>query len=407
MHNRVILPLILSIVLSITGCTARSEAAPTRKAIPPEHASSPGAGLSTASPTPNIPPLARETPSEDTHSAGTQPPVAPSTEPAPSATPTLTQPIISPANAHTLQPAGKYSFQPWELALALAWSPDSSTLAVAAGEQIFIYTDGADEPTSTLVPGVWSTALAISASGRLLAAGGRDGVLRVWELASRKLRLTIQAHPKGINVVAFDPFGQIIATGGNDALAQLWDSATGESLGSYIGGTYSVPTLAFSPDGDQLAIANGNTIRLRDVETQRFVYTIVGQNPFYTLAIHPEGRLLATGDTANTVQLWDLPPDGSSTTRTNASRLTLHGHSGRAATAAALIWEVAFNTQGNLLASAAGDHTTRIWDPQSGEMLAVLEGHERAVTSLAFRPDGRLLATGSLDGTVILWAAQP
>jgi WD40 repeat protein len=66
----------------------------------------------------------------------------------------------------------------------------------------------------------------------------------------------------------------------------------------------------------------------------------------------------------------------------------------------------AFSPDGSLLATAGVDHVARIWNPATGEQLALLEGHTNNVWGVDFSPDGRLLATSSTDGTVRLWDTQ-
>src|SRR5690606_13918746 len=96
---------------------------------------------------------------------------------------------------------------------------------------------------------------------------------------------------------------------------------------------------------------------------------------------------------ANAVLLWDVEAVQQS--------FALGGHT-------AMVNTLAFSPDGTLLASAGADNTIRLWNPADGASVAVLEAHTAAVNALTFSPDGTLLASGSSDGMVILWdvAAQ-
>jgi WD40 repeat protein len=91
------------------------------------------------------------------------------------------------------------------------------------------------------------------------------------------------------------------------------------------------------------------------------------------------------------VQLWDV--------RAGQVLKTLHGHTNR-------IWTVAFDPEGNILASGSDDHTVRLWDVHAGQEIKVLHGHTNRVLSVAFSPDGNILASSSDDGTIMFWDMQ-
>lgn len=304
-------------------------------------------------------------------------------------------------------------FLPWELVTAISWSPDGDYIAVAAGNNIHLYNAISQQHIIELSLSALTTGLSFSPAGGQLAAGSRDGYLRAWKMAdinnkngnSQVLPMWQSfAHKKGVNSLGYNQTGSWIASGGNDGMTRVWNAVDGKSVTAMIGGSFAVSSVAISPSGKILAIANGNMIRLRDIASGRIIGSFRTDNSLSSLAFHPNGTLLASGDSNNKVELW-LPESAFKTGSLDYPRpIQLGAHKGEVGTISALVWQVSFSPNGEQIASAGGDGRIYLWDVKSQSLIQTLIGHQKAVTSLSFNPDGSSLASGSLDGTVRIWS---
>ncbi|MFD7664272.1 helix-turn-helix domain-containing protein [Streptomyces sp. NPDC059788] len=272
---------------------------------------------------------------------------------------------------------------------ALAFCPDGNTLASASGDGSTRLWEVATQRPVAAFTGHSDYVLtaAFSPDGRTLATGSFDRTLTLWDPVGAALT----ARPvSGRSAVAFAPGGRQLAAAGADGSVQRWDVRSRTQLGPPLRAHHGpVRGLAYSRDGRTYATAGADgTVRLWDAASGALRRLLTGsRGSVFGVAPSPDGRLLAGASEDGTVRLWDLARGGST---------VLTGHED-------FVNGVAFSPDGRLLASASDDCTVRLWDTVTRRPLAVLRGHTGAVWAVAFSADGRTLASAGNDRTVRLW----
>lgn len=276
---------------------------------------------------------------------------------------------------------------------SLTFSPDGKTLVTASSmgdDSVKIWDTATGDLLNTLKGDDVAGNAIWSADSGTLAYAASDNTVRLRDVPSGEVRI-LGGHPGGIWSLAFSPDGKTLASASYENLMfpqgnllKLWDVASGTQLHTLNGHTDTVSVVAFSPDGTMLASGSfDNTVKLWDVASGSEVRTLIGQALVYSMAIAPNGKILASasGYPDYSVRLWDI-----------ASGSELHTLSGHTQQALGLT----FSPDSKLLISGSGDGT-KLWDVASGQELRTLS---TTWLSTAFSPDGKLLAIGFEDGTV-------
>jgi WD40 repeat protein len=280
----------------------------------------------------------------------------------------------------------------------VAFSPDGRWLSSGSDDwtvKLYRTSDwGLEQTLSGHTNNIYS--VAFSSDGKTLATGSWDQTVRLWNVSDWSLAFSL-AHGSGVGAVAFSPDGKTLATGTWDHNIRLWDPKRGVLVDTLVGHSAFVQTLAFAPDSRTLASGSWYpefAIKLWWPPSKRaspFAPPTVTNHSssIGDLIFMANGRLISGGDT--TARFWD----------------GLNGRFLGAINATASVTTMALSPDGQLLALPGANHTVKIYRVSDGTLVQTLVGHTQDITGLAFSHDGSLLASGAFfDGNndvIKLW----
>jgi WD40 repeat protein len=281
----------------------------------------------------------------------------------------------------------------------VALAPDAALLAFAAGtdaNRSVHFFDLAAKKTAPKRPtkGAFiGSNLAFAHDGKTAAFGDDRGAVTVWDCAAVKAK-SYPGPKDTITAVHYLADNRLISAS-LDKTIRLWTTnPTGAEVVT-LNVADAVRQLGVSADG-RLAVAlyqNSPRPELWDLQFRKaHEKQLPPDTAAHVVALSPDGKVLATGDAAGQIQLWDV----ASATRVK----TLTGHQG-------LITGLCFSADGMTLASAGHDRTARVWDVPAGKPRAVFLGHQREVVCVALSANGRVLATGGNDQSIKVWDVPP
>jgi WD40 repeat protein len=225
--------------------------------------------------------------------------------------------------------------------------------------------------------------------------------IKLWDLSTGEDIRTLEGHTGQITSFTFSPDGKMLASIGADKTINLWNTSNGQLIHSMEGHNSPSQSLCFSPDGKLLVSAGGatlgyrmpsdgdKTLKLWDPNTGQLVRTFEGggadsggSSMVKSVALSPDGKMLAVAQNDKIFGLWEL----------SSGRLirSFEGHTGT-------VNSVAFSRDGKFLATGSEDKTLKLWDANTGRLVRSFEGQDTPIGAIAISPDGKFLASGGDD----------
>ncbi|XP_013141673.1 PREDICTED: pleiotropic regulator 1 [Papilio polytes] len=234
----------------------------------------------------------------------------------------------------------------------------------------------------------WVRCVAVEPGNEWFATGAADRVIKIWDLATGKLKVSLTGHVSTVRGLEVSPRHPYLFSCGEDRQVKCWDLEYNKVIRHYHGHLSAVYALGLHPTIDVLVSAGRDaTARVWDVRTKANVHTLSGHtDTVAALACQAAEPQIITGSHDSTIRLWDLAAGKSMCTLTN------HKKSVRSV--------VVHPTQ-YTFASASPDNIKQ-WKCPEGKFIQNLSGHNAIVNCMAVNSEG-VLVSGGDNGTMFLW----
>lgn len=234
----------------------------------------------------------------------------------------------------------------------------------------------------------WVHSLAVDPSNMWFASGCRDGLIKIWDIASGRLRITLTGHISGVRGLAVSDRHPYLFSCGDDKMVKCWDLEQNQVVRHYHGHLSGVYCLAMHPKENILITGGRDSVgRVWDMRTKEQVHCLAGHtNTIGSIICQGSDPQIITGSHDTTIRLWDLKTGKTLTT------LTHHKKSVRA---------LAFKDDHTSFVSGATDNIKQ-WTVPEGGFIQNLSGHNSIINSLASNKYN-VLASGADNGTIFFW----
>jgi WD40 repeat protein len=270
--------------------------------------------------------------------------------------------------------------------LSLTYSPDDKMLAAGGGDDpVRIWNPKTGELTREINE-PWVRAMVYTASGETLLLGGYQKHVRLWNFRLNKEVGRLDGHNAPINAIAVSADTQTIATGSQDGALILWEWNVKRKAADLVGHTGEINAIVFSPDKEINVMASAGSDRrliIWDMETTKAKHKIDAGCCVYALAISADAKTLYSAGDDNLIRRWDIAA-GKQTG-------TFKGHEGTI---------VSLFVQGDAIVSGSLDKTIRFWDAKTTEQRRSITRNQGDCDALAVTKDGDFVATAGTNNTI-------
>ena len=244
--------------------------------------------------------------------------------------------------------------------------------------------------------------VSFSPDGKTIASGSADKTIKLWSISGKLLRTLPDTDQ--VWGVEFSPDGTMLASTSNDKTVKLW-SLEGKLLRTLRGHEDIVYSVSFSPDNKTLASSSSDgTIRLwatnngKLLQTIKDIDVIEDRGAIYSIDFSPDSQTLAsTGYHDGNVKIWNLRGKLLKILKIPEQQQKIDNPEQK------IVSSVKFSPDGKIIASGSYDGTIKLWRIKEGNLIKTIAAHQDQIYGVAFSSNSEMIASTSRDKTVRLW----